>query len=439
MLMSGTLKSKEELLKEIARLKKEITGLKKNKPNKSSAEKALTESEEKFKGVVELSADAIITASLDGAIIGCNAAALKIFGYSQKQMLSLKLSDLVPHGQAYSLLQFLPEEFTGEKIHPERINKRKDGTLFPTEIHTKIFQMGDEKILIAYIRDITERKTAEVELQRFNEELQLNKEMLEEKIILLDNLNEQLTKSGEKLKELNDSKDKFFSIIAHDLRSPFNGLLGFSDFLANEIEDLEKEDITKFAVEINKAANNLFKLLNNLLDWSRLQIGSMQFQPQKLDLFEIASEITSLLKSNAMKKKIEIVNNIKKTAFVFADDNMVNSIFRNLVSNAIKFTEPGGTVKISLKDAGKFFEVTVLDNGVGIPEEKIPNIFKIGHYKSTLGTSDEKGSGLGLILCYDFLKLHNGKISCESFTGNPEKRGTKFTFTLPKSDISFKE
>ena len=227
-------------------------------------------------------------------------------------MLKLKLNDLIPHGQVYSLLQFLPEEFAGENIHPERINKRKDGTLFPTEIHTKIFSVGDEKIIITYIRDITERKTAEVELQRFNEELQLNKEMLEEKIVLLDKLNNQLTRSEKKLKELNASKDKFFSIIAHDLRSPFNGLIGFSDFLANEIEDLEKEDIKKFAAEINKASNNLFKLLNNLLDWSRLQIGTMQFFPQKLDICEIASEITNLMKSNAIKKKIELINTITK-------------------------------------------------------------------------------------------------------------------------------
>lgn len=436
--MGVTQKSKEELLKEISRLKKERDILRKNKSKKSSAEKALTESEEKFKGVVELSADAIITASLDGTILGCNAAALKIFGYSQKQMLSLKLNDLVPHGQGYSLLQFLPEEFAGEKMHPERINKRKDGTLFPTEIHTKIFSIDEEKILIAYIRDITERKTAEVEMHRFNEELQLNKEMLEEKIVQLDNLNEQLTDSEKKLKELNDSKDKFFSIIAHDLRSPFNGLLGFSDFLANEIEDLEKDQIKKFAGEINKAANNLFKLLNNLLDWSRLQIGSMQFQPQKLDLTDIAAEIISLMKSNAIKKNIELINNIKKSTEVYADNNMAHSILRNLVSNAIKFTENGGFVKLSVKDLGKFVEVSVYDNGVGIPEEKIPNIFKIGHYKSTLGTSDEKGSGLGLILCYDFIKLHHGTINCQSVTGDPEKRGTKFYFTLPKSDISFK-
>lgn len=437
--MSGTQKTKEELLKEIARLKKEKDALKKSRNKKSEAEKALSESEEKFKGVVELSADAIITASLDGTILGCNAAALKIFGYSQKQMLSLKLSDLVPHGQAYSLLQFLPEEFAGEKMHPERVNKRKDGTLFPTEIHTKIFPVADEKILIAYIRDITERKTAEVELQRFNEELQLNKEMLEEKIMLLDTLNDQLSTSERKLKELNDSKDKFFSIIAHDLRSPFNGLIGFSDFLANEIEDLEKEDIKKFATEINKAANNLFKLLNNLLDWSRLQIGTMQFQPAKLDIADITGEIINLMKSNAIKKKIELINQINKSAEVFGDSNMVHSIIRNLVSNAIKFTESGGVVKVSLKDAGRFVEISVIDNGVGIPAEKIENIFKIGNYKSTLGTSCEKGSGLGLILCKDFVERHKGRIVCESSTGEIDRRGTKFSFTLPKSDISFKE
>lgn len=410
-----------------------------SKSKKIDAEKALTESEAKFKSVVELSDDAIITAMLDGTITSCNAAACKIFGYSQKQMVKLKLSDLEPHGQGFSLFQFFPEEFLGESNQPERINKRKDGTLFPSELHTKIFSDGEQKFLIAYIKDITDRKTAEVELQRFNEELQHNKEELEEKIQLLDRLNEQLTDSEKKLKELNESKDKFFSIIAHDLRSPFNGLIGFSDFLANELEDLEKEDIKKFAGEINKAANNLFKLLNNLLEWSRLQTGTMQFQPHIIDIFEIAADIVNLLKSNAIKKKIELVNEISDSREVFADDNMLRSIFQNLISNAIKFTESGGYVKVSCIEKEQYVEISVADNGIGIPEDKMESVFKVGSYKSTLGTSNEKGSGLGLILCKDFVELHKGKIWCRNNLDDEGLRGTKFTFSLPKSVLSFKE
>jgi len=435
--MNEPIQNKPDLLKEIAKLKKEKELLRKKLSKKNVVEKNVTESEEKFKGVVELSADAIITASLDGTITGCNAAACKIFGYSQKQLLNLKLNDLVPHGDRYSLLQFLPEEFAGENMHPERVNKKKDGTLFPTEINTKIFSGSDEKFLIAYIRDITERKSNEVELQRFNQELQNNKEILEEKIIQLDALNDQLVESETKLKALNQSKDKFFSIIAHDLRSPFNGLIGFSDFLANEIEGLGKKEIKKFAGEINLAANNLFKLLNNLLDWSRLQIGSMQFQPRIIDASEVVADIVNLMKSNAIKKEIELNNGITKPIQVFADANMLRSVLQNLVSNAIKFTEPGGKVKISFKNLTNFVEISVLDNGIGIPQEKLSGIFDLGNYKSTPGTSDEKGSGLGLILCKDFVQMHGGKIWCDSQNEPGEGRGTKFTFTLSKSKLSF--
>ena len=182
----------------------------KNKAQKKNTAISFSESDEKFKGVVELSADAIITASLDGAIIGCNAAACKIFGYSQKQMLKLCFADLTPSGGDYSLLQFLPDEFREDVKSPEWINKRKDGSLFPAEINAKIFSGDEQKFLIVYIRDITERKTAELKLGRFNEELKLKKIELENKIIQLDSLNEQLSDSEKRLKELNESKDKFF-------------------------------------------------------------------------------------------------------------------------------------------------------------------------------------------------------------------------------------
>lgn len=231
------------------------------------------------------------------------------------------------------------------------------------------------------------------------------------------------------LKELNASKDKLFSIIAHDLRSPFHALLGLSDLLATEVDEFSREEIAKFAGEMNSSLKNQFKLLENLLDWSRLQTGRMQYAPVKINLAEKINDISALLSGNALKKNISIINNVLNNAFVLADANMLQSILQNLLANAIKFTKSGGTIDVKSESTdGKMVKIFVKDTGVGISKDNLQKIFRTDSTVTTQGTENERGTGLGLLLCKEMIERHGGTLSVESEL----EKGTTFLFTLPK-------
>jgi PAS domain S-box-containing protein len=239
--------------------------------------------------------------------------------------------------------------------------------------------------------------------------------------------------STEELKDLNKAKDKFFSIIAHDLKSPFNAILGFSEILASEWGDFSEEEKLHFIRNIHSSAKNTFKLLENLLEWSISQTGKLKFHPSAVDLSIMANEVVILMREQADRKQIKLFNAINFGTMVFADENMVRTIFRNLVSNAIKFSNPGGQVKIfsnekqPTSETPRQIETGIQDNGIGIPEEIIPRLFRFEEQVRTTGTSHEKGTGLGLVLCKEFIEKNNGKIAVESELG----KGSKFCFTLP--------
>ena len=232
------------------------------------------------------------------------------------------------------------------------------------------------------------------------------------------------------IKDLNQeiaSKDKFFSIIAHDLRSPFVALLGFSKLLVDEINNLTKDDLNIIAGNILKSARQTFGLLENLLHWARIKTGRIVLEPEKINLKEVLNEITELYRGNAASKGIVININANNTD-VFADLNMVQTILRNLISNSIKFTGKNGKVYITVNDEKKFVRVTVADTGVGIEPDRINKLFQIDQNISTMGTQKEEGSGLGLILCKEFIELNKGEILVKSKLGE----GSEFSFTLPK-------
>jgi len=239
---------------------------------------------------------------------------------------------------------------------------------------------------------------------------------------------DELAASELQLKEMNASKDKLFSIIAHDLRSPFHALLGISELLATEIEEFSKEEITKFAAEMNNSLKNQFKLLENLLEWSRLQTGRMQYAPVKCDLFEKVNDVTALLSGNALKKSITLESYIRPNAFILADTNMLQSILQNLLANAIKFTKPGGKIDVKAIAENGMMKISVMDTGVGIGKDSLHKIFRTDSTVTTPGTENEKGTGLGLLLCKEMIERHGGTISVESELG----RGTTFFCTLPK-------
>lgn len=239
---------------------------------------------------------------------------------------------------------------------------------------------------------------------------------------------DELAASELQLKELNASKDKLFSIIAHDLRSPFHALLGMSELLATEINEFSKEEIAKFSHELNNSLKNQFKLLENLLEWSRLQTGRMQCAPAKINLLDKVNDVIALLSGNMLKKNISFENSVLDNAFVFADANMLRSILQNLLANAIKFTKHGGVIQVgATPQKDKTVRVFVKDNGVGINPEHLKKIFRTDSTVTTTGTENEKGTGLGLLLCKEMIERHGGTISVKSELD----KGTTFTFTLP--------
>lgn len=239
---------------------------------------------------------------------------------------------------------------------------------------------------------------------------------------------DELHRANEQLQELNASKDTFFSIIAHDLRGPLSSLHELTQHIEENLDNYALEELKELIVLQKVSAETLYKLLENLLTWSRVQRGVMPYQPQPVNIRWFIARNIDLLTLHAQKKRIRLVNSVNEEVFVFADFNMVDTIIRNLVSNAIKFTEPGGEVAVSIRDREGFVEVAVTDSGIGIEEEYIPTLFRIDTRYKRLGTADEEGSGLGLILCKEFVDKHQCRIWVESKVGH----GTTFRFTLPK-------
>lgn len=242
---------------------------------------------------------------------------------------------------------------------------------------------------------------------------------------------EKLKKYSLELKELIASKDKFFSIVAHDLKSPFTALLGYSEVMANEYKEMSIEELGEFACNMNDVAKKTYSLLENLLEWSRIQTGRMKYNPENLVLYQISQQVIDLFYDNAKKKGVTLRNRSNPLNEIYADLNMVFTILRNLVSNAIKFAKDGDEVMIISKDNGNFIEVSVKDTGVGMKQEDIDKLFRIDVHHSEIGTEQEKGTGLGLILCKELVEKNGGKIWVESKINV----GSEFFFTLPKAKL----
>jgi len=264
---------------------------------------------------------------------------------------------------------------------------------------SNVYLVDKAKVIQCNIRDITERKRAE----------------------------ENLKESEKRLRELNATKDKFFSIIAHDLKSPFTSIIGLSELLAEQVSKNDYNGIDEYANMIQTSSWHAMDLLTNLMEWSRSQTGRMVFNPVNIKIGELIEEASALLEESANQKSITIAKDLPVGLIMFADKSMINTVLRNLISNAIKYTNPGGRIDISAIQGEKELTVNVSDNGVGIKEETLEKLFLIGASTSTRGTSDEEGTGLGLILCKEFISKHGGKIWAESLPG----QGSRFAFTIP--------
>lgn len=272
------------------------------------------------------------------------------------------------------------------------------------------------------------RKKSEEELLQFTEELKQSKLLLEDRAEELSTLNEQLSNSEKELKELIKEKDKFFSIVSHDLRSPFHGLLGFGEILVNEFDQLSKDEIKMFVERIYASSKNLYNLLNNLLEWSKLKTNKVDYIPENFIISEAIQQVIDLLSGNAINKQIQIVNDSKSNHIVFADTNMIKSVLQNLVSNAIKFSHPRGVITITTRDIGNRVLTSVSDTGIGISEGNIKRLLDENSFYSTKGTAEEMGSGLGLVLCKELIEKNCGTFNIESTPG----KGSTFSFDLPQ-------
>lgn len=248
-------------------------------------------------------------------------------------------------------------------------------------------------------------------------QLKLQKKLLEENVAL---------KTIE-LKDLNASKDKFFSIIAHDLKNPFSTIIGFSELLQENIDPVDLTKTHEYANAINRSAAQTLRLLENLLEWANSQRGKIAFNPVSVRLKDLIDEEFNLVKDMAVEKNIELNGYIPREMTVFADRDMIKTVLRNLLSNAIKFTHRNGKVELKATDMKDGVEITVSDTGIGMPKEILLKLFRIDANLSTRGTEDEKGTGLGLFLCKEFAGKHGGKIWAESQSG----KGSTFTLFLP--------
>jgi signal transduction histidine kinase len=238
---------------------------------------------------------------------------------------------------------------------------------------------------------------------------------------------EKLRKYSEELEVLNATKDKFFSIIAHDLKSPFNAFLGITEILSEDIDILDRSQIKAFVVDLNRSANNQFKLLENLLAWAQIQRGAMPFLPINLNLHAVIDEVFQLYLDNAIEKGITFVNLSDPIFRLLVDQNMIYLLLRNLVYNAIKFTNKGGKIEVGFTIIDNLIEIFVADDGVGISEKAMAKLFRIDNQSTTLGTASEKGTGLGLMLCKEMVEKNGGSVRVSSKLGV----GTIFYFCLP--------
>lgn len=366
----------------------------------------ITKNEARFKYIYETIGVGILSAHLDGKIIMANPKMISMLGYSSLEEL-----------QQINLNQIYLNPETRTKL----IDEMSANGL--SEISSEVFW---------------KKKNGEPILLRFTGKHHVNKEgvtYLESvffDVTEMRRLEQSLKESEADLRRSNAAKDRFFSVLAHDLRGPFNSLLGFTEILANHPETVDEEDKKRFISLMHSSVQNLSNLVENLLQWSRSQLGSIDFSPHKINLKLLVSESASLFSEAIFSKQINILCDIDPTIELMVDENMTKVIFRNLINNAIKFTHAQGNIEIYTAqivevNGRQQIEIAIQDNGVGIEENDIVKLFKIDSGFTHLGTNNEKGSGFGLVLIKEFIDLHAGTIRVESELGI----GTKVIFTLP--------
>jgi PAS domain S-box-containing protein len=364
-------------------------------------EEKLLASEIRYRRLFESAKDGIlILNAYNGQIIDVNPYLIEILGYSFDEFLGKELWEIgIFKNIEDSKAAFVELQNKGFIRFEDMPLETKSGKPINVEYVSNVYLVDKVKVIQCNIRNITERKKAEL----------------------------QLKESEKRLLELNATKDKFFSIIAHDLKSPFTSIIGLSELLAEQVGRKDYDGIEEYANMIQSSSWRAMDLLTNLMEWSRSQTGRIEFNPVSINMAELIDEVSELLNVAAKQKNITISKDLPAGLTLFADRLMINTVLRNLISNAVKYTNNGGTIEISAVLKEKELEVSVKDNGIGLKKEALDKLFHIEESVSTPGTQDEEGTGLGLILCKDFVSKHGGKIRAESEPGN----GSRFVFTIP--------
>ena len=369
----------------------------------------LSKSEEKYRGFFNSSLVGVAITAPDGKWLYYNNKLCEMLGYSREELGKMTWSEITPSvdlekEQAAYAKAFLKKE-------PVKIEKTyicRNGSLLDVSVSTGAVHNNDGSVAYfsSIIQDITQRKKAE----------------------------ELLKQSEAELRELNATKDKFFSIIAHDLRSPFNSFLGYTQIMVEELNTMTLEEIKTIVVSLRKSATNVYSLLENLLEWSMMQRGVFTHNPVSIHLPVSIKRNIELLQGSAQKKEIEIIYDIPEKMMVFADVHFLETVIRNLVSNALKFTQKGGKITISAKTSGNdFVEVSIRDTGIGMDRDLISKLFKLNEQTNRKGTEGEPTTGLGLLLCKEFVEKHGGKIWAESEAkSKTDGKGSIFYFTIPR-------
>jgi len=343
--------------------------------------------------------NAVGFADLKGIITYVNDKYVKIFGFSEKNEIIGK------HISEFALSNDHPEKVIsilkkGEVYLGNGVPKRKDGSTFYSIISASpVIHNGKMLCLMAVFIDITDLKEREIKL-RDNEA---------------------------KLTKLNKGKDKFFSIIAHDLKSPFNGMLGLLEIISKDYYEYSDEQRLKIIQMSHYSALNAFNLLSDLLEWARLQNEQFEIKKEKLNLKETINKNIELYNKNASEKEIIINNDVNPNIYITADKNSIFSVVSNLLNNAIKFTKTGGNIEFEAKQINNDIELSIKDDGVGMTQDTINNLFLIDENITSLGTNNEKGTGLGLTICNDLVTKNNWKMNLESQLGT----GTTFKILIP--------
>ena len=365
----------------------------------------MSEAKVHFEKIFNTSPDsAVISRLSDGKFIDCNEGFTRIFGYTKAEVLGKTAAEIkiwrTPSDRFDTVKRVEEREFFENM---EFSLQRKNGEVITGLMSGKVIAFNEIPHLISLTRDISERKIADQIIKLKNEELL----------------------------KLNAEKDKLYSIISHDLRSPFQGFLGLTEMLAEELSELTMDEIRAIAERLKDSSVSLFHLLENLLKWSRMQQGLIPFIPEKIQLLSIVNDTLEVLNESAKSKGIKIYNNVPHDIKVFTDNNILQTVIRNLISNAVKFTPRDGEINISTKAmTDNSVEISIKDSGIGMVPEMVDNLFRLDVKTNRMGTDGELSTGLGLLVCKEFVNKFGGTIWVESEEG----KGSVFHFTIPGCD-----